>query len=138
MKGWFASIHPPARNYGPAARRPALQEVWRWMELASTQAAPTIAEALSASTRRPATHCGPGNWLPPIPMRFCRPRLPPIPRASTWGGAAYRKVNPGGPAIVPSSGGAFLRKLDGSGNEVWARRFGTDSLVAITSLALDS
>jgi uncharacterized protein (TIGR03437 family) len=54
------------------------------------------------------------------------------------GGAAYRKVDASGPVFLPASGEAFLRKLDGSGNEVWARRFSTDSFLGMTSLALDS
>src|SRR5262249_124230 len=40
--------------------------------------------------------------------------------------------------FLPESGEAILRKLDASGSEVWARRFGTSSPTGAVSVAVDA
>ena len=54
------------------------------------------------------------------------------------GGSVFRRAGAGDITFLPESGEAFLRKLDGSGDEVWARRFGTSSTGGIVNLALDA
>jgi uncharacterized protein (TIGR03437 family) len=54
------------------------------------------------------------------------------------GGAVYRKGAPGDLTFIPASGEAFLRKLDGNGNETWGRRFPTSSYNGVVSLAQDA
>jgi uncharacterized protein (TIGR03437 family) len=52
-------------------------------------------------------------------------------------GTVFTRVSPGDITFVPSTGEAFLRKLDGNGAELWARRFATSNADAIVSLAVD-
>jgi uncharacterized protein (TIGR03437 family) len=52
-------------------------------------------------------------------------------------GTVFTRVTAGDITFVPSTGEAFLRKLDGNGAELWARRFATSNADAIVSLALD-
>ena len=54
------------------------------------------------------------------------------------GGSIFRRASVGGGTFLPETQEAFLRKLDASGNEVWARRFSTSSPFGAESLALDA
>jgi uncharacterized protein (TIGR03437 family) len=53
------------------------------------------------------------------------------------GGSTFRMAGTGG-SFLPETEQAFLRKLDGNGNEVWARRISAPNSVSVVSVAADS
>ena len=53
-------------------------------------------------------------------------------------GSTFRLAGTGGGTFLPETEQAFLRKLDGSGNDVWARRIDTSNANSVVSVAADA